>query len=127
MSLLRTLVLSVGVAGLLTGCFKINYHTGQPAEPMPTYNEWHHLAVLGLVEISDPIALNQVCPSGFAEVHNEVSLVNGLVPIGISMCTGLGWLYNPHTVTVKCVGGKAYRLQMNDEGMVAAAEFLGEE
>ena len=63
--------------------------------------KWHHGGVLGLVEFSDPVALDRACPGGVAEIEQRTSFLNGLV-------AGLTWrLYTPQSVTVECASTTA--------------------
>jgi hypothetical protein len=110
-ALLAALVLS-------TGCYKMNYVNGSASGGSPAYTEdWHHIIIFGLVELSDPIALDKVCPNGWAKVHNERSFENGLVTWALSII-GLGWVYGPHATTVWCAGGAAYDVELNEDGLV---------
>ncbi len=112
----------------LTGCYKITYHNGNGAGAYPTSETWHHGAVYGIVEITKPVQLNQVCPTGFAKVHNEISLVNGVAMYVVGSVTAMvglpAGLWQPHTVSVWCNSGASYRLQVDDNDMVVAAEAL---
>ncbi len=112
----------------LTGCYKITYHNGNGGGAYPTSEQWHHGAIYGILEISKPVQLNQVCPSGFAKVHNEISLVNSVamwVVGSVTATIGLpAGLWQPHTVSVWCNSGASYRLQVNEQNMVVAAEVL---
>ncbi len=112
----------------LTGCYKITYHNGNGGGAYPTSEQWHHGAIYGILEISKPVQLNQVCPSGFAKVHNEISLVNSVamwVVGSVTATIGLpAGLWQPHTVSVWCNSGASYRLQVDEQNMVVAAEVL---
>ena len=111
------------LAGLLsTGCYKIDYVAG-PSAPYPQTTEWHHIGILGLVEFSEPVQLDMICPGGFARVHNEVSFVNGVVTLALGF-VGLSWAYQPHTVQVYCKSGQAYDVQLDGNGLATAATRL---
>ena len=99
------------------GCYKMNYLNG-PSSGAPSHTEdWHHIMVLGLVEVSDPIALDQVCPNGWTKVHNKRSFKNGLATTALWLIA-LGWIYTPHASTVWCAGGAAYDVELNSDGLV---------
>ncbi len=112
----------------LTGCYKITYHNGNGGGAYPTSEQWHHGAIYGILEISKPVQLNQVCPSGFAKVHNEISLGNGVAMYVFGSVTAMfglpAGLWQPHTVSVWCNSGASYRLQVDDQNLVVAAETL---
>lgn len=123
---LRNLALAGGAALMLGGCFKIDYTYG-PSNPAPSYDNWHHIGIFGLVEFSDPVNLDAVCPNGFGRVHYEVSFINGLIPYALNALGGLGWVYQPSTIRVYCRSGAAWELGMTSEGMVASAMRLPDE
>lgn len=117
--------LTAALAGLmLTGCYKIDYVAG-PSAPYPQTTEWHHIGIFGLVEFSEPVRLNVICPNGFARVHHEVSLGNGLVHwlLGGGLGYSSGW-YSPSTVMVYCSTGQAYDVQVDRDGLATAAQRL---
>ena len=101
----------------VSGCYKIDYVNGGSPSAYADSTEWHHIAIMGLMEFSEPVALDQICPDGFAKVHHEVSLVNGLV----SYIIGYG-LYSPSTIEVYCKSGAAYNVEVNDDGLALSAE-----
>lgn len=114
----------IGLAALLSsGCYKINY-VAAPSAPYPQVTAWHHIGILGLVEFSSPVMLDQICPAGFARVENQISLINSLVsPFALGF-VGLGWAYQPHTVKVYCKSGQSYNVELNEDGMALSAEPL---
>lgn len=106
-----------------SGCYKIDYVAG-PSAPYPQTTEWHHIGIFGLVEFSEPVRLDMICPGGFARVHNEVSFLNGLVTYVLGNIAGLGWVYQPHTVKVYCTTGQAYDVQLDADGLATTATRL---
>jgi hypothetical protein len=87
------------VMGAVSGCNQIYYHNGGPAvanKKAAQYNEWHHIAVIGLVEFSEPIALKPRCEKGWDTIETENSFLNGLVS---GVTTGL---YTPREANVVC-------------------------
>lgn len=112
------LALLAAAALSLGGCYKIDYLNG-PSDPYAAETQWHHIGIWGLVEFSNPVRLNQVCPNGWGKVHNERSFLNGLV----SWIIGNG-LYTPYTVEVHCASGQAYKVTVNEEGLATRAEPL---
>jgi hypothetical protein len=118
---MRALLLSAAL--MLSGCYKIDYMRSAPASPVPTSQQWHHIGILALVEFSDPVPLQTICPTGFARVHHEVSIVNGLVTMVLGSLTGgiVSSLYQPSTISVYCNSGQAFDVQVDDSGMAVAA------
>lgn len=109
-----------------TGCYNIRYVTHAAPQAVPSAEEWHHNAIAGLWEVSAPVNVSQICPNGFAEVHNQVSFVNGLVAglvqgainggiqaatrdpaTGVSPYYVPFTLWSPQTVRVTCAGTRA--------------------
>lgn len=127
MSTSESRVPAIGLLAALlsTGCFKIDYVTG-PSAPYPQTDEWHHIGILGLVEFSEPVRLDTICPGGFARVHNEVSPLNLLASTALGLFTATAgfWVYQPHTVQVYCKSGQAYDVQLDGDGMATAATRL---
>ena len=116
---MRALLLSAAL--MLGGCYKIDYVRSTPSSGVPTSTEWHHIGIIGLVEFSDPVPLQNICPTGFSKVHHEVSFINGLVTYGLNVFGGLGFLYQPSTISVYCNNGQAFDVQVDEAGMAVAA------
>lgn len=78
------------------GCYKHTFNVGNGApNGKQVYNSWHAHWLFGI--IGDKVLdIDQICPSGNATIHNEVSFVNGLVGALI------GVIYYPTTVWIKC-------------------------
>lgn len=114
---MRALLLSAGL--LLSGCYKIDYVRGVPSSSVPTSSSWHHIGIFGLVELSDPVPLNTICPTGFARVHHEVSIANSAVTYLLGT-VGLNWAYQPSTISVYCNSGQAYDVEVDDSGMAVS-------
>ena len=102
---------------LSAGCYKMNYINAAPSGTPGFEDEWRDIIIFGLVELDDPVALDQVCPNGWAKVHNERTFENGLVSWALTIVL-LGWVYTPHATTVWCAGGSAYDVELNGDGMV---------
>lgn len=111
------------LAGLLTtGCYKIDY-INAPSEPYPSETQWHHIGIFGLVEFSSPVRLDQICPQGWARVHNERSVLNVLVTLGLSIPSA-AWTYQPYTTRIYCASGQGYEVQLDDDGLALSARPL---
>ncbi len=87
----------LALATVLSGCSTIHFDNARTRNQPLGYYEWHHDAVLGLVELSDPVDLNARCDGkDWTSVKIELTFVQGLV----TMAT---WhLYNPWNVEIAC-------------------------
>jgi hypothetical protein len=90
----------LAVALPLTGCFHIRYTNDGSAMAEPVQRNWHHNAVFGLVEVSEPENVSRACPDGFAQARSEQSFVAGLL-----QALTLG-IYNPTDVQIYCTARK---------------------
>lgn len=85
-----------------TACTKIHFDNGDvDIVPTPTnagsLDDWHHIAILTLIEVSEPVNLDQKCNGGeWESVQTQTSLTNGIVAAVV------GGLYNPKTALVTC-------------------------
>jgi hypothetical protein len=96
-------IVSVVSAVAFTGCYTTTYVTGDAAAGSATAVKNHHV-INGLVTLSDPVALENVCPNGAAEITHQHTFVDGL--IGILTSVGIQ-VYKPTTFTVTCSEGSA--------------------
>ncbi len=76
--------------------------------------KYHHGLVYGMVELSDPVALGEICPAGVAYVQQEQTFINSFVN---STTRGI---YTPQSVWVYCVDGSASAAVLDDRGRVVA-------
>lgn len=81
----------------LSGCHTIRYTNGVGGSVGPSYDEWHHIAVAQLVELSDPVDLRARCEGkSWSTITTELPFVHGLVG-------GLTFgIYTPHSVEYNC-------------------------
>jgi len=87
----------------IVGCFKHTFTVGDGApNGQVVYDAWHAHWLFGIInsDITENINLKQVCPSGDATIHEEISFINGLIGALI------GVIYYPTTVTIRCRGGR---------------------
>lgn len=103
------------------GCFttRVNFTSPNAGTPSHIYNgNWHHGIVYGLVELSSPVPINEVCGSGQVTfVEQKTSFLNGVA----AMFT---WnLYTPQSMTVFCSGGSAAEVLFTEEGALAYMPF----
>ena len=99
----------------LSGCYKTNYTTGNPAGGGPDQSIWEHRIINGMVEIN-PVDTGSICPGGIAKVHTEVSVLNGLAAYGLGLIGLPRIVYYPGTVQVWCKSGSAYNAEFSKEG-----------
>ena len=86
---------------LLSGCTTIHFDRNANLDLNASKTEkWHHNAILALVEVSDPIDLEQECgDQEWSSVKTELTFINGLVS-GIVNFVAPVWY--PKTVEVSC-------------------------
>ncbi len=88
-----TLVMLLSTAA----CYEHTYNTGAGAPNAPVvYQSWHNHRLGGLISPNQKIAIAEMCPSGNATIHEEVSFLNGLVG------ALAGEIYATTTVEVRC-------------------------
>jgi hypothetical protein len=105
----------------LAGCFSTNltFQRGMHASVADGWEgKYHHGLVYGLVELSEPVALDKICPSGVASVHQETTFVNGLIG-ALSES-----IYDPQSVWVYCADGTATGAVLDSRGQVLALAQL---
>ncbi len=86
---------------LLSGCTTIHFDRNVTQEPNPTIiNQWHHNALLALVEVSDPVNLEQECgEQEWSSVKTELSFINGLLS---GIVNQIAPIWYPKTVEISC-------------------------
>jgi len=85
---------------LLNGCFttRLTFQRGAPARLAEGWDgKLHHGAIYGLLELSDPVPIDEACPSGVAYAEQETTFVDGVVQ---SLAHNL---YSPQSVWIYCV------------------------
>ena len=97
------------VAALAGGCHEFTVVNGKPAMPEPAagYDDKLHSAVVGdVVVIDKPVALDAVCPQGWAKIERRVTFVDGLIDM-LASVTAVGGVYKADSLTVHCANGAA--------------------
>ncbi|MFT5584552.1 MAG: hypothetical protein ACI9VR_002137 [Cognaticolwellia sp.] len=120
---------------LSLGCFKATYTTDEDVSgDKPEHEIWRNRVLYGIIEIEDPVNIEELCRGGFAQIHTEVDLLAALATIGpsvaLSWVAGLGLLqpYAPSNVHVWCKNGAAYRATVTPDGAVVYLEApIGQE
>lgn len=117
---MRQAILISLAALTLGGCYKTNLHFADSSNDAMNEEIWHHRFVYGLVE-AGPVKLQDICPNGVAKVHEKTSFMNGFVQQFV------GWIYSPNTVQVHCMSGAAYDAELDNDGLVVAAEPIAKD
>jgi hypothetical protein len=113
MNQMGRVVLAMGLVIVMTGCFEHTYTVGQGAPAGPVvYEEWSNSWLGGLIGEKN-LDVSQLCPSGNATIHDEQSLLNGLV----SFLTG--GIYTPTTVEVRCDSGRSAEIGFSRSEVIA--------
>lgn len=143
MNTLRRISFALALVALVsvTGCFKTNYYQGsmQPSDAMAIDQEiWHHGLFWGLLELNAPIRLDEVCPSGFQQIHTEVTVLDavfdwlvtavgtGIINRVLALAIGRGipgnidW-WTPQHVYIDCKGGSAFNAVLDGDYVTALA------
>lgn len=93
----RIFALAVLVALLSGGCYRHTYYVaGTTPEASAREWRWNHHFLWGLLNVSPPIPVNAVCPSGVARVENWIGpgqAILSWITVGI---------YTPTTDRVFC-------------------------
>jgi hypothetical protein len=93
----------------LAGCFKHTFTVGTGAESgKVVYHHWHHHWLFGIIG-EENLNMAEICPSGNATIHSEMSFLNGIVDLLI------GFIYSPTTVTIRCDDGTQTEVELNEE------------
>lgn len=104
--------LFLALALALTGCFQHTFEIGTGApDGEIVYQHWHHHWLFGLLrpDLQKQLDVAEICPSGNATIHEEVSFVNGLIDVLI------GVIYSPTTVTIRCEDGRQATIELSEE------------
>jgi len=98
-------ILAVAASATLAGCYTIRYERRAAPEGGAPREHWHHGLVGGLVDLSGPVKLAEICPDGFATVEHQTTFFNWF---GQAITSGGGLsvikapLWEPTTVRVQC-------------------------
>ena len=119
-TLLRGAILTLLVAA--GACYEHTYQTGSGgAGGAVVYDSWRHHWIGGLISPDQEMELEEVCPSGNATIHEEMSFLNG--PVG-ALTSGI---YTPTKVEVRCREGRNSDLDFSAadiERIVVEPEFV---
>ncbi|MFK8138224.1 MAG: hypothetical protein AB8E15_07695 [Bdellovibrionales bacterium] len=88
----------------VSACQTIHFKNGDQAGvnyPEMGQEKWHHTAVLGLIEVSEPVALQRECPKGWKSIKTEFGPLQFVVNMALNVVS-LGWAYSPVAVAASC-------------------------
>lgn len=86
----------------LSGCTTIHFTNGPQVENSTIREQWHHITLNELVEVSPPMDLDYNCADHeWDSVTIERTFLNGVVGVLAQPVLGLS-LYSPLTVTYRC-------------------------
>ena len=71
-------------------------------------------AVLGFVEVSDPVLVNELCPTGIIRVEQKMRQLDAVLQF-LTL-----HMYNPQTVSVFCSDGTAVQTEFARDGLAIA-------
>ena len=84
------------------GCNSLTFVQNEESRPQPQSRHWHHATLNGMVEISPPLNLEQVCSgTSWNKITTEHSFYNALSELILPRFTGLS-LYSSWTTEVEC-------------------------
>jgi len=105
------LLLILALAFALVGCYKHTYNVGAGApNGKVVYEKWHSHWFFGIIGVTE-LDIKEICQSGDATIHDEVSFLNGLVGAFV------GIIYYPTTATIQCKGGNRAELDLTTDQM----------
>lgn len=99
------IILSLLAAVLLCGCYTHRIYSGdnemvgsiKNAKGEVVYeDEWQDYFICGLVNNTEPLNIDKLCPDGKVRIQRRTSFVNGLVG-ALTLC-----IYTPTEIVVKC-------------------------
>jgi len=101
--MIRNILLAIITTLLFSGCSKMYFHNGEPSNSVTLQNEQtHRHTVFNLVEISDPINLNEKCPSNdWDTIETELSFLDFLISSIDNFLIGVD-VYGQKTVNYSC-------------------------
>ena len=98
----RNLIPLIALALLATGCSTMRFHEGKGAPEVVGVEEWHHIALLGLIEASKPVPIEDRCKgNNWSDVTTERTFLNGLAGAVDGLIFRID-LWEPWTVRYVC-------------------------
>ena len=82
---------------LASGCYRHRFYDSKAtAQPYPASSEWHHHFLWGLINASSDVAIEEICPTGAAEIQSWIGPLQAILSY---LTVGI---YTPTTVRVFC-------------------------
>jgi hypothetical protein len=95
-------ILALLLCGAIAGCNTLTFVQNEETRAQPTSSHWHHATLNGMVEISTPLNLNDVCGgTSWNKITTEHRFYNALSELILPRITGLS-LYSSWTAEVEC-------------------------
>ena len=94
----------VAIAVMLSGCSTLHFTNGPQVQVEETVvrEQWHHLTLNDLVEVSPPMDINYNCANQqWDTITIERSFLNGLIA-ALANPTGSVSIYSPWTIRYRC-------------------------
>jgi hypothetical protein len=93
----RSIACALALAPLVGACYRHEYAvSGTVPRNTPTYSEWQHHFLSGLVDLSPEIELRDTCPEGVSRIIDSIEPLNVLVYVLTAT------IYSPSTVEIYC-------------------------
>ena len=99
----------------LASCYTIHFSKKSSVPVSYQTSQWYHIGLHGLLEFSDPVNLEKICPkNSWSSVRVRTGFLQGLVSFfsipygtvtvkyGLVWSTFLGVFYSPEEVSVSC-------------------------
>ncbi len=118
---LSTLYMGCG-ATMLASCYETTINFGNEGQLGSAHEEWDRTryanALLGAIEVSDPIPLSELCPEGVSYIEqSQRPLDSALQHLTVGM-------YVSTSVSVYCNDQFGMEVDLNEEGQVVAIRPL---
>lgn len=102
MKKLKPIALLLAASTLLSACSRINFVQYEQKGNTQEESRWHHTTVNGLIELSAPLNLSEVCRGkAWNYVSTETSFSNWAVSL-LNPAVPYVVLYSPRTNRVQC-------------------------
>lgn len=107
---MRILLLTGFVFFSCLSCQTIHYTNNSQVPLEYEHSKWHHIALAGLLELSEPVNPSQVCSKkNWKAVRTQMGFLNGLasslvqLPLYYLSNTTIPFtIYSPQTVSISC-------------------------
>lgn len=96
---MKNLILLAAILLGTSACNTIIIKNGANASTAMTHEEWHHIGILGLVEYSKPVDLNETCNG---KGWNSVQTRTGPLQVLIGALPYVSTFYTPEEVQISC-------------------------